>query len=437
MTEVAHLVVDGVVQAVHPHVAPETVEAVARAGGAGAHVFEDLAGDIQGGAYRHHLGFADSQGDLGAFGGGQRGLLPGGLQARGRLFSQWHGSAVTQPEVAITLLDERVVAGPGDAGCRPGAALLAGIAQRRIQRSLGVTEIELGKNQLRKAGAQRGARAGADRAKQLAAVDEHLLELHGAAVGLALAEAVPVAVHAQTVAPARQHDEHPVVWAIAVRSTDHQRIGAQCTGAEGFAAVEFEVLLARAQRQAGVAAIGGVTPEPVFLHGTGQPVALLLGAAEQLDGRHLQVLEGEQVGERTVRRGQVAHDAVDLRPGCALAAVLLRHRKGQQAAAAQQFAFGRGAAAGLVALYGAGCQLPGQALDRGGAATEVARKQVRGEQRLFLGGQLKACFAAHFAGLQIVTLLASTASGSRPAAKKASAIFCCSARLPGCTRRTW
>ena len=98
----------------------------------------------------------------------------------------------------------------------PGPGLLAGITQRRIQRALGITQIQLGEDQLRQAGAQAGARAGADRAEQFAAVDEHLLELHRAAVGLTLAETVPVLVDRQALTLARQHDEHAVPIALAV-----------------------------------------------------------------------------------------------------------------------------------------------------------------------------------------------------------------------------
>src|SRR5690606_19217277 len=186
-----------------------------------------------------------------------------------------NGAAITQPEFAVALLDKGIVAGRGRARRRPGPALFAGIAQRRIQRTLGVAQVELGEDQLRQAGTQRGAWAGADRAEQLAAVDEYLLELHRAAVGLALAEAVPVLVDHQAFTLARQHDEHPIFGIAAPRRADHQGIGTQGTRAERLAAVELVVILAPAQRQAGVAAVGGVAPEPTLLHGAGQPVTLL------------------------------------------------------------------------------------------------------------------------------------------------------------------
>ena len=172
------------------------------------------------------------------------------------------------------------------------------------------------------------------------------------------------------------------------------------------------MLLAWAELEAGVATIGGVAPEPALLHRARQPVALLIGVAEQLDGRHLQVLEGEQVGQRAVHRRQVAHDAVDLRPDHALAAVLLRHGQGQQTAVAQQFAFGLGAATSTITLHRAGCQAPGQAFDLGRAAAEVHGEQVRGEQRFVAQAGMQAGLGTH-CGLQMMTSRASTEVGNR------------------------
>ena len=93
-------------QAVHPHVAPEAVEAVARTGGACTHGFEYLAGDVQRSAHRDDLGLADSQRHLGTFGGGQRRLGPSGLQTLGGVLGQRHRAAVAQPEFAVALLGE-------------------------------------------------------------------------------------------------------------------------------------------------------------------------------------------------------------------------------------------------------------------------------------------------------------------------------------------
>ena len=232
MPEIAHLVIEWIVQAVHPHVAPEAVKAVFRAGGAGAHVFKDACGDFQRGAGRHHLGFADMQGHLGAFGSRQCRFFPGALQALGGVVRQQLGAAKKQPQLAITLLNKRIITGQGHTGSRPGAAVLTGVTQRSIQRALGITQIQLGQNQLRQARAQRGARADASGAEQLTAVDKDILELHRAAVGLALAKTIPVIIHRNPFALRGQHDKHPVFGVVATRHIDHEGIGTERAGAE-------------------------------------------------------------------------------------------------------------------------------------------------------------------------------------------------------------
>ncbi len=124
------------------------------------------------------------------------------------------------------------------------------------------------------------------------------------------------------------------------------------------------------------------------------------------------MLEGEQVGQRAVHRRQVAHDAVDLRPGHALAAVLLRHGQGQQAAVAQQLALGLRAAADAITLHRAGRQAPGQAFDLGRAVAEIHREQVRGQQRFVTQAGVQTGLGTH-CGLQMLTSRASTEVGSR------------------------
>ena len=148
-------------------------------------------------------------------------------------------------------------------------------------------------------------------------------------IGLALAEGIPVVVDRQALALRRQHQKHPLRGAVATRSADHQRIRTQRPGAERFASIQLEVFLARVQLQTEVAAIGGIAPEPALARRASQPVALLLGTAVQQDGRHLQVVEGEQVGQRAVGGGQVTDDAVDLRPGPLVAVEALRNGQRQ------------------------------------------------------------------------------------------------------------
>ena len=95
------------------------------------------------------------------------------------------------------------------------------------------------------------------------------------------------------------------------------------------------MLLTAAEFQTGIATVGGIAPEPALMHRTAQPVALLIGVAEQQNGRYLQVLKGEQMGQRAVHGGQVTDDPVELRPDQALTTKLLWNGQGQQAAVAQ------------------------------------------------------------------------------------------------------
>ncbi|MCY1299745.1 hypothetical protein D9M70_492840 [compost metagenome] len=200
------------------------------------------------------------------------------------------------------------------------------------------------------------------------------------------------------------------------------------------------MLVAPIEVQAAVAAVAGVAPEPALLHGPAQPVALLCRVAEQHQGGDLQVLEGEEVGQGAVHRGELANDAVDQWPGGALAAMGRGHGEGQQAAGAQQFSLGGCAAAFAIAFDGGGGQLASELLDAFGVGPEVNGEQAPVEQGAIAAVvRRQAQFGSHqcFSGLQMATFRVSTGLGSRPAPKKASAIFCCSFRLSARTACTW
>src|SRR5690606_10806364 len=82
-----------------------------------------------------------------------------------------------------------------------------------------------------------------------------------------------------------------------------------------------------------------------------QPLALLPDITKQLDGRQLQVMEGEQVCQRTVHRRQVARNTIDLRPRRALPLQRYRNTQAQQSALAKQLLLGLGRSAVAITLY--------------------------------------------------------------------------------------
>mmetsp|Transcript_5852 Transcript_5852/g.22973 ORF Transcript_5852/g.22973 Transcript_5852/m.22973 type:complete len:403 (-) Transcript_5852:3014-4222(-) len=378
--EVAQLVVHRVVQGVDAGVAPEAVQPIARRRGPGAGQLEQLAADLHGGAVGQHLGLGDGNRHGAAVSRGQRfALVQRLLQHLGRGVGQHLGRPHEQAQLAVAVLHERVVHGGRHARLEPGACFLAVEAQPGVQRALGDAQVEVGHDELCDLRSQRGPRAGrrAGRLQHQLRRQLDRMEAHRAAVGLALAEGVPVGMHGDARRGRRQHRDQ---WAVAgfMPGRQGQRVRADRAGGETLDAIEPVARGGVGRRQPLVQRVQGIAPEPALGQRLAQQALLLLGAAVEHQPGELQVMKAEQMRQRAVGLGEAAQHGIERRPARAEAAEVDRDRERQQPAVADQLTLGRRMAARLVACDGAGGQ---RARDRLRKREGVGRGQRRRPRR--------------------------------------------------------
>ena len=194
--------------------------------------------------------------------------------------------------------------------------------------------------------------------------EKHLVEAHGAAVGLALAEGIPVRIHAHAFA-ARRHDADQQALTRLVPGRDGELIGANRAGTEAFLAAQKVAAVDFCRKQPPIHRVQCVAPEPALRDCVAQKARLLIWRAVELHARELQMMKTEHMGERGIGLRQPAHGAEHGGPIRPLPAVRLRHRKRQQAACTNQLALVRGVAAIAITLDRGLAQAVGQHLDDG------------------------------------------------------------------------
>ena len=360
--DVAQLQVHRVVQRVHAGVAPEAVQPQAAAGGARAGQFKHLRADLDARAVREHLGLGDGDGQRAAARGVQRlALLEGRLQLQRSRFAGQLGRAQQQPQFAITLLQLRLIGQARGVAVGPGACTLQRVAAACLVRRLADAQVQVGHDQLRHQRAQRGAWCGraAGRLQHVALGQKHVVEVHRAAVGLALAEGVPVLLHGDAFGLRGQvaHQARAAAIGQLHLGAHHQPVGADRARGITLEALQPPAIGHGLRHQPRVLRVEGIAPEPALGLRARQQRALLGGRAPQQHRGHLQVVEGEHMGQCTVGLRQPAHHAVQRGPAGAQAAGVLRNQQAQQAAVADGLALGRGMAAFAVAGHRGGLQL--------------------------------------------------------------------------------
>ncbi|MCY1293598.1 hypothetical protein D9M70_428630 [compost metagenome] len=291
-------------------------------------------------------------------------LAPGLVELRSGAFDQQAHALQSDPELAVVAQDVGVLAAMAGVGAEPGAALLAAVLARFLEGALGDTQEQVGEMQLGDQRAQAGERR-AQRARlqqQLGVLDAHPLEGGAAAVGLPLADVVPVVVQADAGASAGNGGDQQFAAGAFVHGGGDQHFRVAGAGAEALLAGELVPAVELLHHCAGVERIQGVAPEPVLARGLLEPGLPLLGAGEQAHGGEHQVLEAEDVGDGAVDAGEFAHHFEGLAPAGADAAVLGGDRQGQQATGAQRIALGLGGAAAGIAFHGALGELFGESL---------------------------------------------------------------------------
>ena len=311
---------------------------------------------------RQAFGFGHGHGQQAPFmGRHQRALAEHGFQFLRRRVGQHLRGAQQEPQLAIAVLHQRVVRGLRHAGGKPGLRLLARVAARRLEGAFGDAQIQIGHDQLRDLRAHGGLRRGRLRGRlqhQLPRQGD-AVEMHVAAVRLALAEGVPVRLHRHAILARGQGGDQRRLRG-RMPGGDGQPVGTDGTGGKALDAVEDVAVVAVAGRDPLVEGVQGIAPEQALVDGEREQAALLLGAAIQLQARQLQMVEAEHVRQRAVGARQDADHLVDEGPGGALAAEFHGNRQGQQARFAQPFAFLRRMAARLVAGIGRYGQARGQ-----------------------------------------------------------------------------
>jgi hypothetical protein len=176
----------------------------------------------------------DRDGQFATFRGFERtATLQRGFELAGRRITHALGRADVQLEFAVAVLHDRIVHGASDARAAPGPRLLPGVLARLVIGADGDARVEVGHDQLRDERAQRHPgcllRTGAD--EDILLRDGDGLELHGAAVGLLLAEGVSVRAHPDA-GPTRQRGRDHEALRGPVPAGDDHAAGAHRTGRE-------------------------------------------------------------------------------------------------------------------------------------------------------------------------------------------------------------
>jgi hypothetical protein len=266
------------------------------------------------------------------------------------MVGQQLGRPHQQAELAEAVLHEGVVGGVRPrAGGEPGPRILAQVAARRLQRTFGDAEVEVGHDQLRHLRAQRGLRGvGAGRAPAAPASSGSSTPSK-CTLPLSVWRWPKASQSACTSMPGWRVGSTAIRAALASGSQAEIVSQSEPTEPEAKLLIAVQQVAAGGGRgdQALVERVQGIAPEDGALDAGAQQAALLVGVAVQLDAGQLQVVEAEQVGEGAVGAG----DDADRRSTVAQSAPrppngVRRHRQRQQAGGADQFALGAGMAAG-------------------------------------------------------------------------------------------
>ena len=239
--------------------------------------------------------------------------------------------------------------------------MLAGVGARRFEGAFGDAQVQIGHDQLRDLRAHGGLRRGGLRRRLQHQVgrQRYLVKVHIAAVGLALAERIPVRLHRDAALARRQGGDQCRLRG-RVPGRHGQPVGTDRAGRKTLDAVQDKTIVGVESRDALVERVQGIAPEQALLHRQRQQAALLPGVAIQMQACQLQVVKAEHMGQRAVGARQDADHLEHHRPRCALAAEFDGDRQGQQARIAYPFALLRRMAAGLVAGVGGDGQARGQ-----------------------------------------------------------------------------
>nr|GEU28263.1 hypothetical protein [Tanacetum cinerariifolium] len=357
-SEVADFIIDRVVQRVHAHVAPEAVVPVAGGRGPGAGQLEHLVADVDAGRVGQYLGFGHGHGQFAALAGvdvGAQAEQP--FERARRVVGQHGGGPQLEPQLAEAVLDQRVGSGRRRAGRKPRACFIHGVRARGLERAFAYAQVQVGHDQLRHLRAQRRLRRGchARRLQHLRGGQRHPVEMHVAAVGLLLAERIPVGLHRHAIL-ARGHHADQRRLRLRVPRRDGEPVGAHRPGRKAFDAIEHEAIAHVLGHGAAVERIEGVAPKQILFHGLGEKTLLLLGRAIQRNAGQLQMVKAEHVRQRAVGARQDAHHLQHRGPVGALAAVRAGDRQREQAGGAYRLALPGGVAARPVAGVGGGGQ---------------------------------------------------------------------------------
>ena len=171
-------------------------------------------------------------------------------------------------------------------------------------------------------------RRGARRLQHLHGLEPHMVEAHRAAVGLALAEGVPVRIDGDALDARRQRGDQRRAGRL-VPGREGQQVRAHRARAEALDAVDAIAVQLGARDHAAVQRIERIAPEQVARHGRLQEVGMLLGRAIEQHPGHLQMVETEYVRQRAVGLGQPAR-----RPGPSTSWRRPRHARSAPTAAA-------------------------------------------------------------------------------------------------------
>ena len=376
----------------HAGVAPEAVQAQPAAAGAGAGQLKYLAAQLHRCAVRQHLGFDHRDRHLAALLGGDRSAQRQRfIDAPRRQIGHHLGGPQQQAQFAIAVLDEGVVHGPGNTRSRPGARLLPRVGQTLGQHTLGDAGVEIGQHQLGQLRAQRGAHAdrGARAQQHLMRLDVHVVEMHGAAVGLALAKGVPVGFDAQAGSVAGRGGNQQALGRL-MPGRQRQPVRTNRARAIALGPLHHKAVALGHGQRALVVGVQRIAPEQPVAHRHAQQGLGVRRLAVQHQRRHLQMVEGVDMGQRAVGLGQDAHGAEDGLPVQTRATATARRAECQQAAGTYQRPFGGRMAAGAVAFHGGLRQGLGelrrhlfgvQACNGGGVQIHVHRVTCQGMAR--------------------------------------------------------
>ncbi|KGD25255.1 hypothetical protein DP42_5172 [Burkholderia pseudomallei] len=357
--DVAQPVVERIVQRVRARVAPEAVERERRGRRACAARIEQRLAHVERGALRDDLRLGDRERDFRARIRRQRLVLrPRALQRPRRAIRERLGAHRLHAHVAEALQRVRIVRRALDARMQPRPPRALHVVARLGERALRDADEQIRQHELRHERAQRRAR----RRRRLRPMQDlvgrhaHAVERHAAAVGLALADRVPVVAHRDPFALRRHDREHRLARDRIVRGHRHPLRAARAR-AETLDAVEPVAAVARRARdEPRVERIHRVAPPPVVLDRAAQIALALRGAAPHVDTDDLQALKAEQMRERAVHARERADRVVDHGPARFLAAEFARHREREQACVGDPALLARRVAARAIALRRARAQ---------------------------------------------------------------------------------